>query len=275
MVAGLCLSCSKDPVSYTNTPVDEMVALPAGTFTMGDQTGGGWGDERPAHLVSVSAFSISATEVTQREYLRVRGWHNSRFTQSDILPVENVSWYDAVLYCNARSVIEGKQPVYSYSLARTISGVGCYALDNLVIDHAQNGYRLPTEAEWEYACKAGSSTACWWGDTAASATHAWVLSNAGAATHAVATLPANAFGLYDMHGNVGEWVEDWFSYYASADAADPAGPPTGSQRIVRGGCWNLIAAYSCSSTRDRESPEIVAHPNAGSGTIGFRVVLPQ
>jgi formylglycine-generating enzyme required for sulfatase activity len=171
----------------------EMVRLPAGGFVMGSDSGDD--DEKPPHPVRLSAFDIDVTEVTQESFEDLMGRNPSRFVGPD-RPVDQVTWHDAIQYCNMRSLREGLAP--------------CYDPDTLECDFDADGYRLPTEAEWEYACRAGTTTSWSFGDDPGQAAkHAWLKENAGDTTHPVRKKPANPWGLYDMHGNVAEWCNEY------------------------------------------------------------------
>jgi len=173
------------------------------------------------------------------------GRNPSRFVAPD-RPVDQVTWHDAVQYCNMRSLREGLVP--------------CYDPDTLECHFDADGYRLPTEAEWEYACRAGTTTSWSFGDDAGQAAkHAWFKENAGDTTHPVRKRPANPWGLYDMHGNVAEWCNDYYGeeYEAAGEVTDPRGPANGEMRVVRGGCWATGADRGRSSARGSESPAFV------------------
>jgi formylglycine-generating enzyme required for sulfatase activity len=236
-------------------PPAGFVKIPGGDFTMGspESEPGRDSDEGPQHEVTVSAFYMGEYEVTQKEWREVMGNNPSNF-KGDDLPVENVSWYDAAEYCNKRSQAEGLTPAYR------ING------KNVRWNRAANGYRLPTEAEWEYACRAGTTTAYNTGDTitAGQANYDW---NIGRTT-AVGSYAPNPWGLYDMHGNVWEWCWDWYESYGSAAQTDPAGPDTGADRVGRGGSWNFIGQNLRSAYRS-----IIA-PSDRFIDLGFRLALP-
>jgi len=235
----------------------EMVLLPAGEFLMGDDAGED--DERPARRGRVGAFLIDRTEVTQKAYQALTGRNPSKFKDPN-RPVERLSWVSAVKFCNLRSLREGLEP--------------CYDPRTLACRFDANGYRLPTEAEWEYACRAGTTTRYGFGaDPAGLRGCAWYKANAGGRTHAVAGRKPNAWGLYDMHGNVAEWCQDFYdeAYYASAPAADRRGPASGEDRVLRGGSWRSAADACRSAARSSEEPAFV-DACFGSEAYGFRCV---
>ena len=264
----LIISCSKDdsnPVEPEKQVTIPMVLIPAGTFQMGN-TGAclEWTpDETLVQTVTISReFYMSKYEVTQKQYQSVMDTNPSYF-KGENLPVETVSWYESVAFCNALSQLEGLTPCY------TINGT------NVTCNWEANGYRLPTEAEWEYACKAGTSTDFYSGSlTNENCTPidanldniAWYCGNANNTTHPVGQKQPNAFGLYDMSGNVWEWCWDWYSSYSSTAVTDPTGASTGSFRVYRGGSW-CINAYYC-----RSACRISYAPNYDNLIIGFRIV---
>jgi len=237
-----------------------MVRIPAGTFTMGSPASEqGRVSNETQRRVTISAFNMSRYEVTQREYQEIMGTNPSRFTGDLDRPVEWVSWFDAVEYCNRRSQREGLTPAY------TISGSG----DNRAVtwNRSANGYRLPTEAEWEYACRAGTTTAYNTGASISDNT-GWYDANSAGSTQRVGQKQANAWGLYDMHGNVWEWCWDWYGAYPAGAQTDPVGASTGSIRVLRGGSWVSSAGSTRSSYRHFNGPYL------RHSSIGFRVVRP-
>ncbi|HKP11962.1 MAG TPA: formylglycine-generating enzyme family protein [Blastocatellia bacterium] len=209
------------------------VTVPAGEFMMGSDSGNA--GEKPAHRVRISQpFEMGKTEVTQAQWEAVMGNRPSYFG-GDTRPVEQVSWYDAQEFIGRLNGLD----------------------DGYV-------YRLPTEAEWEYACRAGSS-----GDYAGKLeAMAWCDENSQQMTHAVGTKQPNAWGLYDMHGNVFEWCQDYYDagYYAQSPGVDPQGPESGSFRVKRGGGWMFSAAFARSAARDLFSPAYRYN------FVGFRLV---
>jgi formylglycine-generating enzyme required for sulfatase activity len=247
------------PVVVTKGGV-ELIALTGGPFEMGSD------DERdpdaPRHRVIVSPFYIDRCEVAQGEYERLMGVNPSRWKDLQ-RPVEQIRWTQAAEYCNARSREEGLQPAYDPQTWRC--------------DFSANGYRLPTEAEWEYAVRAGSRTAHYFGDQpAVLSEYAWCKDNATQGTHPVAEKKPNAWGLCDMYGNVWEWCHDFYQedYYGGSPDQDPTGPAEGETRVVRGGCWNSRPDQCRSAYRNFEYPEFtdVCFGKDVHGQVGFRCV---
>ncbi len=215
----------------------DFVRIKPGRFEMGSPVSEKDRDsDETQHTVTVTrAFWLGKTEVTQGEWRRAMGSNPSSFKRcGDNCPVENVSWHDAVMYCNARSRQEGIEPCYD---GDRFKGLGC------------TGYRLPTEAEWEYAARAGT-TGARYGDLDAIG---WYDANSGNTTHPVGQKRANAWGLSDMLGNVWEWTSDSYGAYGGA-ATDPLGPASGAFRVYRGGDWYLDASYLRAARRSNLTP---------------------
>ncbi|MDD3056960.1 MAG: SUMF1/EgtB/PvdO family nonheme iron enzyme [Sphaerochaeta sp.] len=232
-----------------------LVFVQGGTFQMGNPSGGD-SDERPVHSVTIDSFYMGAYEITQDIYEQVIGSNPSNWKGAR-LPVETVTWYDAVAFCNALSRKDGLEEVY------TISGttVSC--------DWNKKGYRLPTEAEWEYAARGGKQSK---GYTYAGSNTvgdvAWYSGNSGERTHEVGCKQANELGLYDMSGNVWESCWDWKEDYRATAQTNPTGPLSGSYHVLRGGSCYYLATYVRSAVRGRSTP-------SGRGdSNGFRLVLP-
>jgi serine/threonine protein kinase/formylglycine-generating enzyme required for sulfatase activity len=243
--------------TITNSIAMKLILIPAGDFLMGspDSDGDAEANEKPQHRVRIARpFYLGATEVTQGQYRAVTGATPSSFKGSDDLPVEQVSWNDAIAFCTKLSKREGLKPSYQ-------SGVGAWS--------AAEGYRLPTEAEWEYACRAGSTTKYSLGDYPGSlGEYAWCSDNSGQRTHPVGWKRPNAWGLYDMHGNVWEWCWDAYSedYYRESPDLDPHGPPPGTLgRVFRGGGWDFGPQGARSADRSAFVPGRRGH------SLGFRV----
>jgi formylglycine-generating enzyme required for sulfatase activity len=235
-----------------------MVLIPGGWFEMGSDDGPQ--DQRPVHRVWVDTFFMDKYEVTQDQYARLRMSDPSRF-EGDRLPVEQRTWIDAIRFCNERSYEEGLEP--------------CYDEETLECDFDANGYRLPTEAEWEYAARAGTEGRFFWGrDPRLLTQHAWIEDNSAGRTHEAGTRRPNPWGLHDLYGNVAEWVHDYYGsdYYGRSPEQNPRGPDQGEYRVLRGGAWD-------------SSPDAVGSPRRAysasvddgclvSDAIGFRCVRP-
>ncbi|MBM3317974.1 MAG: SUMF1/EgtB/PvdO family nonheme iron enzyme [Candidatus Eisenbacteria bacterium] len=238
------------------------VLLQSDTFIMGSPTDElcRWGDETQHEVTLTRGFYVGVTEVTQAQWQATMGWNDSGFSGPD-RPVEGVTWFDAVSYCNQRSVAEGFTPAYMIS---NPGYEGVHIVSATVTwNQNANGYRLLTEAEWEYACRAGSVTAfcnggisqCLCGSEPFLDLVGWYCGNSGSQTHDVGQKAANAWGLYDMHGNVWEWCWDWKGDYGGP-AIDPTGPAFGAGRVVRGGSWVPFTWDCRSASRSGYSPHI-------------------
>ena len=263
-------------------PTIEMVLISAGTFTMGESSA--------AHSVTLSkGFYMGQYEVTQEQYQAVMSGNvnglsasPSFFTSSPASeevqakrPVEMVSWYDVLVFCNRLNMLAGLTPVYSIG-GKTDPAEWCEvptstehanyaAWTAAAMNQNASGYRLPTEAEWEYACRAETTTTYSFGDSI-NGDYAWYSGNSNFRTHEVGKKLQNAWGLYDMHGNVAEWCWDWYGNYASGAVADPTGPAAGAGHVTRGGSWNDLATQLRSAYRGVSTPDFRNSP------IGFRLV---
>lgn len=207
-----------------------MVFVKGGCFEMGDTFGDADRAEKPAHTVCVGDFYIGKYEVTQKQWTEVMGANPSRFKGCGDCPVERVSWYDAQRFINRLGKNDG------------------------------NKYRLPTEAEWEYAARSGGKKEKYSGMSSDNSLgrYAWYYGNADHKTHPVGKKKPNGLGLYDMTGNVWEWTTDWFdeNYYKSSPVNNPQGAPRGAYRVLRGGAWSNYRWYTRASIRDGFNPRV-------------------
>lgn len=264
-----------DTLEATNMKIpDDFVLIKGGTFQMGSPETEAWRSvDETQHTVTVSDFYMSKYELTQKEYEEITGSNPSNFSGED-LPVENVSWLKAITYCNARSEQENLTPVY------TIDG------QNVSWDRNADGYRLPTEAEWEYACRAGTITPFYMEKSPSAEDSNYyghypyeIEDNyfsqgnleVKPGEYRQTTVPVDSFyenpyGLYNMHGNVGEWVWDYYGEYPSEEQTDPTGPSSGTLRVYRGGGWNDFAKNMRSAYR------ATLEQTKGSFNIGIRLV---
>ena len=266
-------------------PIITMVSIPAGTFTMGSPTSEpNRGSDENQHQVTLSAFSMGKYEVTQEQYQAVMGTNPSYYTSNadpgevqGKRPVETVSWYDAIVFCNKLSMQEGLTPAYRINGSTDPAFWGIVPTSSdatwnaAAIVAGSTGYRLPTEAQWEYACRAGSTTAWYTGsaENAALQAAAWYSINSNSKTHEVGKKTSNAWGLYDMMGNVFEWCWDWYGTYPSGAQTNPTGASSGTYRVIRGGLWYASASYLRSAYRVNSLPYI-----RFSYYYSFRLVRP-
>jgi formylglycine-generating enzyme required for sulfatase activity len=262
---GLRLCRSMTP---RNTMTSDFALVPGGTFQMGAV-----GVAEPVHTVTVSTFAMCIHEVTQAEYQTVVGSNPSYFSGYPSRPVEQVSWYDAIRYCNLRSIAEGLTPCYTIGGSTNPTTWGAVpTADDATWNAAfcnwtANGYRLPTEAEWEFAARGGNlSQGYTYSGSNTVGDVAWHLDNSDSHTQDVMTKIANELGLFDMSGNVWEWNWDWFTTYISTPLNNPTGPSSGSSHTERGGGWYGLAYHCHVVNRDHDTPD---YRNRGSG---FRVV---
>ena len=237
----------KQTASYSNhvlrvgNVVYNMKRVEGGTFTMGAtaEMSEPFDDEKPTHQVTLSSYSIGETEVTQALWQAVMGSNPSSF-KGDNLPVERVSWDDCQIFINKLNNLTGQR------------------------------FRLPTEAEWEFAARGGNrSHHTKYSGSSSLDEVAWYEDNSGSKTHPVKTKRANELGIYDMAGNVWEWCQDWYGIYSSSSQSNPTGPGSGSDRVSRGGSWSFTARYCCSSYRNGSTPDY------RSSGLGLRLALSE
>ena len=274
VVALLIVTCASLAFAAEGAGNTEFVLIEGGSFVMGSPASEFLREkDEVQHDVTVGGFYMACREVTQREYRELMSASPSEFA-GDELPVENVTWFDAIAYCNARSAKERLSPAYAVDGTR------------VTWDRGADGYRLPTEAEWEYAARAGGTTPFSTGEDVGQ-TQANYYGNYpyGIERHyfsqgemavppgryrggtvPVGSFAANVWGLHDMHGNVGEWCWDWYGAYPEGAASDPAGSDPGVYRVSRGGGWNDFGRHLRSAYRSPYPPEL------GTFNVGFRLV---
>jgi formylglycine-generating enzyme required for sulfatase activity len=240
---------TKFPISINPLPKFKVAEIPAGSFQMGSISGAV--NEMPVRTVNITKdFFMTTYEITQRLFRTVLNY-NPSIIQAEELPVDNLSWLEAAKFCNEISKIQGLDTVYR------ISG------GDVVWNKNANGWRLPSEAEWEYACRAGTVTD--YSGNGNVGDIAWYSLNSGLKAHPGGGKSANAFYLFDMSGNVWEWCYDWYdeNFYSSGVNIDPSGPNTGKRHVIRGGSWNDGPNLARSS--NRSIPELIPI------NIGFRI----
>ena len=251
-------SSSAEATAAPINPADskgEMVQIARGRFIMGDKNE----IDAPPHEVIVSSFLMDKHPVTQEQFQKIMGTNPSRW-KGDKNPVEQLRWSDAVKFCNKRSELEKLEP--------------CYDLQTLKCNFEASGYRLPTEAEWEYACRAGTTTAYFFGDNPAKlGEYAWFDKNAGGHPRPVGQKQPNPWGLYDIVGNVWEWCNDFYKvdYYKESPRENPKGPEQAENKVLRGGAWRFGAENCRSGYRYNESPGY-SDVCFGYDIYGFRCV---
>ena len=241
----------------------ELCVIPPGTFLMGSpKSEAGRSSDEAQHEVTITRpYAMMRTPVTRAMWRKVMDFDRSPPNHPESAPVVNVSWFEAVAFCNFLSIREGLETAYG-----TTRGWFGLSIDSRLRGLDAVGYRLPTEAEWEHAARAGTTTAYWGGPSEADLFRVgWYAGNSGGAARPVAHKSANAWGLYDVHGNVWEWGHDWYNVNSTSVATDPTGPSAGSSRVVRGGSWCDDAQSARASCRD------FWRPRDRDCDVGFRV----
>lgn len=277
----------------TQTPNDfidsNLILINGGTFILGDIWGDDDPNDSPTSVVSLGNYYISNHEVTIGEYLvfmndvnisndgYIKGnkiidlgdfdcsvsknftgfnFKSNKFFDSDSCPITEITWFGALEYCNWLSENNGLEQVYIIDS------------NTVIFDKMKSGYRLPTEAEWEYAARSGGREDQQWSGTNSNEyldNYAWYYSNSGNKAYPIKSKNPNAFGLYDMSGNVWEWCWDWYGDYDISNKTNPIGPISGSRRVIRGGYWYATSIGCKTSFRTHSNPQ------GGTGSIGFRI----
>ncbi len=289
--------------TFTNTNNMTFNLIPAGTFTMGspdDEPGGPYSNEQPEHQVTLSqSFYMQTTEVTQKQWQDIIGNNPAGGNTGDNYPLETVNWFEAAYFANALSTVDGRSKCYTLTGCSPTAG-NDMECTGVAINAGCTGYRLPTEAEWEYAARATTTTAWAYAVSYDSSADPGQVTDTGfntnlhamgwyefnneggdfsrttagypSGTKPVAMKQANKWGLYDMAGNVYEWCQDWYdsAYYSDpASTSDPQGPDTSLPgRVIRGGSWWDEADVARSAFR------YGCTPGCHNGDLGFRLVLP-
>jgi len=278
-------------MEYVELPYDDMVLIPGGTFMMGDSFNEGAANELPVHEVSLDAYWLGQTQVTAAMWTNVYQWATNNgydftfgghyYNRDD--PVALITWYDAVKWCNAKSEKEGRTPVYYIDIFGDIYRTNNVDLLDDWVFWNTDGYRLPTEAEWEFACRGGIAGRRFpWGNTISHQQASYISSvsfaydisrtrgthplygDKAAPAHA---FPVNAFGLKQMCGNVSDWCWDYYGTYPSGSVTNPHGPANGTYRLYRGGNFDTNAPAARNSVRNA-----YYQPNAGT-YLGFRLAV--
>ena len=248
-----------------------MVKVDGGTFMMGataEQSADASSFEKPAHKVTVSDFYIGKYEVTQALWTKIKGTNPSRYIGNGNLPVETVSWYDCIRFCNALSKSMGYAACYR--IENGVNGSGKENSTVTLLNGGRGGFRLPTEAEWEYAARGGNRSKGYkYSGSNRLDDVAWYYDNSKGQTHPVGEKVPNELGLYDMSGNVWEWCWDWYDNYSSKSQNNPTGPDKGSDRVYRGGTWDYYSKGCRVSVRSGDYPFGVGYDDH----LGFRLVF--
>lgn len=245
--------------------------IPSGRFYMGSHDSDEFlrNNEHPQHRVLITKnLFVGVYPVTQKEFLEIMEYNPSAASDKEFCPVDGATWYSAIEFCNKLSEAESLQPFYGLDKVKRRANGGIESAD--VTQLNGDGFRLLSEAEWEYVCRAGSITPWSFGDQVMDVNeHAWFFDNSTSETHPVGEKKPNAWGIFDMHGNVMEWCCDWYGefYYQTCqdEIENPQGPNDGTSKVLRGGAWQFGAEATRSAYRNSSSPDTV------STVIGFRI----
>jgi sulfatase modifying factor 1 len=255
----LCASsmvCAQRSVSNNSAAPDWMVKVEGGTFIMGataEQGDDAFSNERPVHQVTLSDYYIGRYKVTQALWMKVMSKNPSYFKKDENLPVESVSWYNCIRFCNALSKSMGYKECYGIEYSRDRFGLENSTVT--LLNGGRGGFRLPTEAEWEYAARGGNKSKGFkYSGSNSVGDVAWYEDNSNNKTHPVGEKKSNELGLYDMSGNAWEWCWDWYGDYSPAPQNNPTGPDKGRLHVLRSGFWGFNSKYCRVSSRYFGSP---------------------
>ncbi|MDR1925263.1 MAG: SUMF1/EgtB/PvdO family nonheme iron enzyme [Planctomycetaceae bacterium] len=245
--------------------------IPTGRFYMGSHDSDEFlrNNEHPQHRVLITKnLFVGVYPVTQKDFIELMEFNPSTASDNELCPVDSVSWYSAIEFCNKMSEAESLPPYYDLTKIKRRTNGAIETADVTILDG--EGFRLMSEAEWEYVCRAGSITPWCFGDQVTDVgDHAWYFDNSSSETHPVGEKKPNAWGIFDMHGNVMEWCYDWYGefYYQTCqdEIENPQGPPDGTSKVLRGGAWQFGAEATRNAYRNSSSPDAI------SSVIGFRI----
>lgn len=250
-----------------NIPNSHLIFVEGGSFQMGDEEGLPW--EKPVHQVHVSDFYICKYQVTQAQWAKIMK-KNPSIVKKEEHPVENISWYKAIEFCNKKSRWDGLVPCYEINKRdKDIANQNKEDEQKWIVkcDFTQNGYRLPTEAEWEFACRGGNDSK---GYIFSGFDVLSLVANTAEDNYTshsvVGRCFGNELGIYNMSGNVYEWCWDWFENYKEGELINPLGPECGAKRVIRGGAWNEDDIFCRVGARN------FFNPGRENGMIGLRLV---
>jgi formylglycine-generating enzyme required for sulfatase activity len=246
----------------------EMVLVEGGTYVMGSLSGRS--DEKPPHQVTLSSFLIGKYEITNEEYSQIM---TGVYKYDSPRRPGGFNWYDAIEFCNKLSEKEGLNPVYSMTERTPPTGDNYYITSaRVTIDMNQNGYRIPTEAEWEFAARGGNKSQSFvfsGSNTASEVASSYYFGDGNLPSYDVGQKRPNEFGICDMSGNYWEWCQDWYGNYVSGAQTDPLGPVSGSSRVVRSGGWGYSDTQLRVSARDKAYPNLRSIHGSGNNYAGL------